>query len=205
MQTTIQQVRNRANGAILVGSAVLVLTGQLADGDTFTLNGTTYEADNNATVTAGNVLVDITGNASVADDYDDIVAAIQANQADGFRAVDKTTYVLIAARSTEPLELAATVVAGSTIVVNAPDAPADDVNLPAFASRAAAAGDVTAGIMAFSFGRPVAAAEVLVRTTAGARKSHDGAVTIDGEVVIVDNSGAADFAATDVVSVFASF
>jgi ATP-dependent DNA ligase len=59
--------------------------------------------------------------------------------------------------------------------------------------------------MAFTFGAPVTAAEALVRDASGARKAHDGNVVIDGEAVLVDNAGATDFAATDVVTVLAHF
>lgn len=205
MQNTIQQIRNRAAGGILPGIAVLALTGQLADGDVFTLAGTTYEADDDASVTAGNVLVDITGNASVADDLDDLVAAIKANQGDDFRAVDGTTYLAAISRKSGPFDAAATVAAGSTLVENAPDEPADDANLAVMASRAAVAGEVTQGLAAFALGRTPSAVIAQVRTAAGAVKAWDGVLAISGELVTLDNSGAVDFAATDVLTILATF
>ena len=205
MKDTIQKLRNRARGGDLVGIAIVVLTGQLADGDVLTIDGTTYEADDDASVTAGNVLVDITANASVADDYDDLAAAIKANQGDDYRAIDGTTYLAAVARHGRPFDTAATVAAGVTVNEANPDAPADDVNVPVIASRAAVAGEVTATFMAFALGRTPTAVIAQVRTAAGAVKAYDGVIAIDGEVVTLDNAGAVDFAATDVVTILATF
>ncbi|NOQ30238.1 MAG: hypothetical protein GQ570_03850 [Helicobacteraceae bacterium] len=44
---------------------------------------------------------------------------------------------------------------------------------------------------------------VVVRDAAGAAKAWDGAVTIADGLITVDNSGATDFAATDVISLLA--
>ena len=45
MKDTISQVRNRVLGASLLAHALIIPTGALADGDTVTIDGTTYEAD----------------------------------------------------------------------------------------------------------------------------------------------------------------
>ena len=73
-------------------------------------------------------------------------------------------------------------------------------------SRAAVAGDVSAGNMKFQFEDidPITAVQVSVRAAAGTFKAWDGAVTIAGKIVTVDNTGVTDFIATDVVSVFAA-
>jgi riboflavin synthase alpha subunit len=64
------------------------------------------------------------------------------------------------------------------------------------------AGDVTATEILFQFDYAnVAYALVEVQTAAGAAKAWDGAITISGNTVTVDNTGATDFAATDVVFV----
>jgi hypothetical protein len=205
VKTTIQKVANRALGGNLVGLAVLALTGQLADGDLLVLDGVTYEADDDATVTAGNVIVDITGNGSVADDFDDIVAAVKANQGNDFRAIDGTTYAAFISRKPAPFDTTATVAAGSTLREVNPDQPANDVNFAVMASRAATAAEVTQGLAVFAFGRTPTAILVQVRTAAGAFKAYDGIGTIDGEIVTLDNAGSADFADTDVLTVLASF
>jgi len=73
-------------------------------------------------------------------------------------------------------------------------------------SRAAVAADVTAGFMDFHFDHvdgPFTAL-VQVRTAAGVLVAWDGAVVVSpliGKRVRVDNTGAVDFAATDVVNV----
>ena len=61
------------------------------------------------------------------------------------------------------------------------------------------AADVSAGSISF----PVDSAQVtgamaVLRDAAGALKAWDGAITTDGDTVTLDNSGAVDFADTDV-------
>lgn len=73
-------------------------------------------------------------------------------------------------------------------------------------SHVATAADVTAGTIAFYFGdfAPVVEdAVVQVKTAAGALKAWDGAFTVSGGTVTVDNTGVTDWAATDIVSVLA--
>jgi len=62
------------------------------------------------------------------------------------------------------------------------------------------AADVTAGSFVFQFSyMNVAYAEVTVYTAAGAVKAWDGATTVAGNSVTVDNTGVTDFADTDVI------
>ena len=71
--------------------------------------------------------------------------------------------------------------------------------------RSATTAEVTAGYMAFQCN--FAPAKVIVyvtATTTGVPKAWVGATTISGNTVILDNSGATDFANTDVVTVLAS-
>lgn len=74
----------------------------------------------------------------------------------------------------------------------------------ALIQRAAVAQDVALDHMLFNFPFTVGAVLVQIRTTAGALKTWDGAVTFSGKRVTVTNGGASDWAATDVVAVFAS-
>lgn len=205
MKNTIQRLRKRVSSSDLLAHALVIPTGALADGDTVTIDGVTYEADDDSSVTDGNIAVDITGNASVADDLDDLVTAVKANQADDYRVIDGTTYMAVLARHRRPFDTAATIGNGVTLVEENPVVPASDASLPAIAQRAADAADVTAGFIGFSFGNPVVGAEAFVRTSAGVTKAHDGALTISGELVTLDNSGTTDFADTDVVTVLATF
>lgn len=73
-------------------------------------------------------------------------------------------------------------------------------------SHTVTAADVTAGSVTVKLGHlnGPSAVVVQVRTSAGVVKAHDGAVTVGDGTVTIDNSGAVDFAATDVISVFAA-
>lgn len=64
------------------------------------------------------------------------------------------------------------------------------------------AADVTAGTISFGSDmlRPLGAV-VAVRTAAGALKAYDGAVVVANDQVTIDNTGAVDFADTDVVDI----
>jgi hypothetical protein len=58
----------------------LIFTGRPSDTEICTINGRKYELDTNgAAASAGDVLVDITGNANVDDDITDLAAAINAD------------------------------------------------------------------------------------------------------------------------------
>jgi hypothetical protein len=78
--------------------------------------------------------------------------------------------------------------------------------LPAIAmiNRAAITQEVTLGNMHFVLGFAPVSVIVQVTSSAGAKKAWDGAVTISGKRVIVDNSGATDWAAGDIVTLLAS-
>lgn len=67
------------------------------------------------------------------------------------------------------------------------------------------AGDVTAGNVKFHMGDfgTTNGYMVTVRTAAGVAKAWDGAAVLAGDTLTVDNAGATDWAATDVISVVA--
>jgi hypothetical protein len=71
-------------------------------------------------------------------------------------------------------------------------------------ARAAVSKEVTLGNMHFVFPFKPSSVLVQVRTSAGVAKAWDGAVSISNYRVTLDNSGATDWAATDIVSVLAS-
>lgn len=78
--------------------------------------------------------------------------------------------------------------------------------IPNFAlvKRAAIAQEVTLGNLHFVFDFAPVSVVVQVRDSSGVAKAWDGAVTITGKRVIVDNTGSTDFAATDVVTLLAT-
>lgn len=211
MNTLTQRLGARVDAATGSAFDILTLTGQLADGDTITIAGTVYEADDDATITAGNVSVDITGNASAADDVNDLVTAILANQGDDLRAIDLGDEVAVISRKGSDLVLAETATNATWLNAGAAGAgypgtdPAEDANIPAILSRAAIASEVTLGTMPFVFGKTPTAVIAQVRTAAGAVKAWDGVIAIDEELVTLDNAGAVDWAATDVVTILATF
>lgn len=71
--------------------------------------------------------------------------------------------------------------------------------------RAATTTDVALGVMRFPFGFTPLACFASVKTSAGVFKAFDGAVTISGNTVVVDNSGSSDWSAADIINVWASF
>lgn len=74
----------------------------------------------------------------------------------------------------------------------------------AIVQRAANATEVALDHMLFNFPFTPTALVVQVRTSAGALKTWDGAITQSGKKVTVTNGGSSDWAATDVVTVLAS-
>lgn len=74
----------------------------------------------------------------------------------------------------------------------------------ALAQRAANATEAALDHMLFNFPFTVTSYMVQVRTSAGALKTWDGAITVSGKKVTVTNGGSTDWAATDVISVLAS-
>jgi hypothetical protein len=66
-------------------------------------------------------------------------------------------------------------------------------------SRVVIAAEVTAGAAYFSFPFVPTVVDCRVFTSVFALKAHDGAKTVSGNTVIVDNTGATDFAAGDTI------
>jgi len=64
------------------------------------------------------------------------------------------------------------------------------------------AADVTAGSVGFNVDSAQATgALATVRTAAGVLKAWDGLITVTGDLVTVDNTGAVDWVATDTIDV----
>jgi len=201
------KLSTRAAAALSPAFVLLSLTGQLADGDTLTIGSVTYEADDDATITAGNVAVDITSNASAADDIDDLVTAIKANQGGDYQVSDLGDELLVVGTLARPI-VASEVIGNGVLVNDGTDylAPVEDVNFPAIQTRVPTAAEVTLGKMVFTFGSAPTAAIIQARVTAtGIDKVWNGGYSIEGRSLILDNTGATDWAATDTVTVAATF
>lgn len=87
--------------------------------------------------------------------------------------------------------------AALTMPVNAGSLP----NLACIAQRTVTAAEVTAGSMFFALASAPTAVTVSVRASTGVAKAWNGAVNIEGNVIVIDNTGATDFAANDIVVV----
>jgi hypothetical protein len=189
----------------------LKLAANVADTETITIGGEIYEIDSAASpgaITAGRIRVDVTAGLTPALAGPKIAAAINANNSHGLQA----TYVSASAEvvifgPVAALDCTETLAGSGNAWYNATMVGGNVNDFPATTqlfSRAAVAGEVTAGVMHFVFPFQVTSAIAHVRTAAGIPVAHVGACTVSGNRVTVDNTGATDFAATDVVSVVAT-
>jgi hypothetical protein len=69
-------------------TGVLTFSGVVADGQTVTIGTDVYEFDTDASVTAGNILVDVSGGATAADAVTALVAAVTASGDGTYSAAD---------------------------------------------------------------------------------------------------------------------
>lgn len=209
---------------------VLRIPANVADAETVTIGGVVYEIDTAAApgaITAGRIRVDCNAGVTPAIAGAALAAAINNNPpVPGFVAVwvvGITELIVFSPRGGPPLACTETL-AGAANAWNAatmyggPGATGLDVPGLLMASRAAIAIEVTAGVMHFAFPVNVSSVIVQARTAAGVMIAWNGAVTINnltnpgpvntgapgiGSRVTVDNSGATDWAATDIVTVLA--
>ncbi len=185
-------------GPVVDGETVTVT---LADGRAFV-----FEFDDDSSVVAGNIAVDITGNASDSDDADDLQSVMATSFlgiAQTFRsAAGATEQVLIV--SAGQASVGASVAAAATGVVT--EGVRGDVNHGApvqeVQTRTPTAIEVTNGVMYFAFAFVPAIAEVTVRDGSGLPKAWDGVVAYPAGVSVVaaDNGGAVDWSAADTVT-----
>ena len=192
---------------------VLRLASNVADGETITLGSEVYEIDTAAApgaVTAGNIRVDCNAGVTPAIASAAIVTAINANTRLGQTAVAISVNEVLVSTNNDNAAIGlpcAETLAGANNAWAAAafyGGEATDVRGLRAAQRAPNAQEVAIGNMHFMFPFPVAAALVQVRTSTGAAKAWDGVTTLAGQRMTVDNSGATDWAATDMVVVLAS-
>jgi hypothetical protein len=194
-----------------VAQNILRLGANVADTETITIGRDVFEMDTNATSTAGNIAVNVTGNLTPTLAGPIIVAAINAYNTGKLFAVQIAVGVIVV-YGNEPLGGLGPVPCTETLAGagNAWDAAAMVGGNPGVSvgtvvvSRAAVATEVTEGAMYFVLPFTVVAAYAVLRTTAGVFKAWDGVTGISGQRVKVDNTGAADFIAGDVMTVIAS-
>ena len=194
-----------------VAQNVLRLGANVADGETITIGRDVFEMDTNAAVTAGNIAVNVNGNLTPTLAGPLIVAAINNSNTQKVVAVQIAVGV-IGVYANEPLQGLSAIPCAETLAGanNAWDAAAMYGGNAGVApqtllvQRAAIAAEVTEGNAYFFLPFTVLAAIAFVRTAAGVNKAWDGAVSFTGNRVKLDNTGATDWAAGDVLFCLAS-
>lgn len=194
-----------------VAQNILRLGSNVADGETITIGRDVFEMDTNAAVTAGNIAVNVNGNLTPTLAGPLIVAAINNSNTQKVVAVQIAVGV-IGVYANEPLQGLAAIPCAETLAGanNAWDAAAMYGGNAGVApqtllvQRAAIAAEVTEGNAYFFLPFTVVAAIAFVRTAAGANKAWDGNVSFTSNRVKLDNAGATDWAAGDVLFCLAS-
>jgi len=194
-----------------VAQNILRLGANVADAETITLGRDVFELDTNSAITAGNLLVNVNGNLTPTLAGPIIVAAINTYNTQKLVAVQLATGV-IGVYANEPNQGLPAIPCAETLAGanNAWDAAAlygGNVGVAPqtmLIQRAAVAAEVTEGNAYFFLPFTVVSAIGFVRTAAGVSKAWDGAVSFTGNRVKLDNAGATDWAATDVLFCLAS-
>jgi hypothetical protein len=206
---TINEIKNSVRrGRPAVN--VLRIAANVADGETVTIGNDVFELDNNSTFTAGRIQVVIAGlTPTLATPA--LVSAINNFSTHKLLAIQiSVNEVLVVSRDDTAacgaLACAETMAGANNQWANATFYPGSNpgVNVNMMQSRAANAQEVSIGTAHFWFPFTVAAVQAQVRTAAGVAKAWDGAVTISGQRVTFDNTGATDWAAGDILTVDAN-
>jgi hypothetical protein len=192
---------------------VLWLSANVADTETITIGNEVYEIDtaaNPGAITAGRIRVNCNAGVTPTIASAAIVAAINANTQQGIVAVAiSVNEILIHTRDNVEARLLACTetLAGANNAWAAAamyGGGAEGVKGVRLIQRAANAQEVSIGNAHFVFGFPVNHVTANVRTAAGVAKAWDGAITVTGNRVKLDNAGASDWAATDILTVIAA-
>lgn len=182
----------------------LFTTANFSDTETLTVNGVVFEADNNASITAGRTAFTIGASAVLS--IDAFAAALLAH-ADfaGYRYLGASVYATNGAAAAialpEGVAVADVTVAEGTanFSISVVAAAAGDSFVQFATSRTVA---TLPNDLVFMTGiGDIVHVVVTVRTAAGAVKAWDGALSWSGGVIVMDNSGTTDVAATDVIFV----
>lgn len=194
-----------------VAQNLLRLGSNVADGETITLGRDVFELDTNSATTAGNIAVNVAGNLTPTLAGPLLVAAINNANTQKLVAVQIAVGVL-GVYANEPHQGLGAMPCGETLAGanNAWDAAAMYGGNAGVApqtllvQRAAIAAEVTEGSAYFFLPFTVVSAMAFVRTAAGVSKAWDGAVSFTANRVKLDNAGATDWAAGDVLFCLAS-
>jgi hypothetical protein len=190
---------------------ILRLGANVADAETITIGRDVFEMDTNATSTAGNIAVNVNGNLTPTLAGPLIVAAINTYNTQKVAAVQLAVGVIVVYgnepnQGVPPLGCTETL-AGAGNAWDAAAMYSGNAGLApqtVLVQRAAIAAEVTEGNAYFVLPFTVVSAIGFVRTAAGVSKAWDGAVSFTANRVKMDNAGATDWAATDVLFCLAS-
>jgi len=194
------------SGRKRVAQNILRLGSNVADAETITIGRDVFEIDTNSAATAGNIAVNCAGNVTPTLAGPLVVAAINTYNTQRLVAVQIATGVIVV-YSVEQNQGHGAIPCAETLAGanNAWDAAAFYGGNPGVApqtlisQRAAVAAEVTEGNAYFMFPFTVVAAFCMVRTAAGAVKTWDGITSFTGQRVKMDNAGASDWAAGDIL------
>lgn len=196
-----------AQGAVRIGDHA-----NLSDGEVIVIGNRTFEWDNNAAVTAGNITVTI--GADAAGDISNLVDAINANPPqDGnslqlveayIDTVDTAVARLKGTRQSAECNVALTtdmadadnVVSDATLL----DGENDTVQEIASGRRTVTALDVSGGavVIELPFADP-SMVQVQAKSATGLIKAITDLVTVVDDAIVIDADGATNLAATDTV------
>jgi len=195
---------NRFPGRKAIG--VIRVAANVADTETVTIGGDVYEFDRAANgVTAGRIAVTGHADDTPANATDALIATINASGRESVTAVDiSANEILLLSDSPGAVVLAlAETMAGSNNVVSAAamyGGAAAAAKRVATAVRVPNATEVALGNLHFGFDFTPTLVQVTVRTTStGVVAAWDGATTISGTRVILDNTGSVDWATTSTI------
>lgn len=211
---TIEDLKTLKKNDVRNSVAVLRVAANVADAETITVGTTVFEVDTAAdpgAVTAGNVRVNCSSGVTPTIFTTQFETAVNAVNVLGFRAkaikISNSEVLLWApgvytGATTETLAGANNVFSNATF--DGGEAEPAILRSVQVDARVANATEAALETMHFHFPFTPLAAVVQVRTTAGAMKAFDGAVTITAGRVTVASSGVTDVAATDIVTVVVS-
>ena len=88
VETDILKVQSKTPVNAVAASGILTFTGVVSDGEIVTIGNDTYEFDTDASVTEGNILVDVSTGATAPDAITALIAAITASGTEPITATD---------------------------------------------------------------------------------------------------------------------
>lgn len=199
----LKSVNNQNRGQDVPWMAIIRMSGVGVDGDTVTIKGRVYHLNNGTAAGAGQEEVDITGSQTAIATCTALAAAVNGNfGSDKIRA--ESLGAQVALLSYSHFSNSETLTNGTVDAGGYGGTTSDNLRSVAIVERVATASEATDAIMRIFFGGDVDAVIVDVRTTTGAKKAWDGAISVTGQLVQLVNGAAVDWIAGDKITIMAS-